>query len=112
VRPKNKGFKNPSKNRFQPPAINTNQTQNQAAQSKSGFVPFDLNKKYKKLGDFRLNGFQVGWGENGKIGELGGRRWCSGGGGGGGWWWVWVYFGFREKMTEVGWGMVYGQREK
>jgi Na+/alanine symporter len=33
-----------------------------------------------------------------------GRRWCSGGGGGGGWWWVWVYFGFREKMTEVGLG--------
>jgi hypothetical protein len=31
-----------------------------------------------------------------------GQRWCSGGGGGGGWWWVWVYFGFREKMTEVG----------
>jgi hypothetical protein len=115
VRPKNKGFKNPSKNRFQPPAINTNQTQNQGAQSKSGFVPFDLNKKYKKLGDFRLNGFRVGWGENWNFGDLGGRRWvgtvengrrwCSGGGCGGGWWWVWVDLGLGEERDGgAGWG--------
>jgi hypothetical protein len=31
------------------------------------------------------------------------------------WWgrrWVWVYFGFREEMTEVGLGAMYGRREK
>jgi hypothetical protein len=75
-----------------------------------------LNKKSKKIGVI-LERLGFGW-VGDKMGILGiwvaGGEWVrwrmAGGGvlvvGGGGWWWVWVYFGFREKMTKVGLGSV------
>jgi hypothetical protein len=41
VRPKNKGFKNPFEIKPNPLQKQQKPTQNQGAQSKSGFVPFD-----------------------------------------------------------------------
>jgi hypothetical protein len=45
VQPENKGLENPSKINPNPLQKQEKPTQNQGAQSKNGFVPFDLNKK-------------------------------------------------------------------
>jgi hypothetical protein len=95
-----KGLETPFKS-AQPPAKTTqNPTQNNGAQSKSGFVPKIYQKNEKKLRDFGEIGFREKWGESGENGMFGGRRWVevAGGGavggwevmGGGGAWWVWI----------------------
>jgi hypothetical protein len=45
VQPEIKGFENPDKNHTNPLQNKKIPPQNQGAQSKSGFVPFDLNKR-------------------------------------------------------------------
>jgi hypothetical protein len=57
-----KGWKTLLKLNPTPLQIKKNQHIIKGAQSKRGFVPFDLNKKSKNWGYFGKIGFRVGWG--------------------------------------------------
>jgi hypothetical protein len=74
VHPKNKGLENPFEIKLNPLQKRKQPTQNQGAQSKRGFAPLIEQKNQRIWGFFGEIGVRVGWGQNGKFGDLGGRR--------------------------------------
>jgi hypothetical protein len=72
--PKIKGWKTLLKLNPTPCKKRKQLTQNQGAQSKRGFAPLIEQKNQRIWGFFGEIGVRVGWGQNGKFGDLGGRR--------------------------------------
>jgi hypothetical protein len=105
-----KGLKNPFQKSTQPPAkITQNQQQINGHNPRVDLCPKSI-KKSKKIEDFGEMGFRVFWGQNGKSGILGGRRWvgmvengrrwCSVVGEVDGWRWVGLILDLGRRGTE------------